>query len=310
MLINRSKHSIAGLMTTRGSFTPKQVGRALGVSEASVKRWCDRGLIAAERTGGGHRRILLASVIRFLRQEGRPLVSADVLGLPAGAGDSDRLVLRGGSEMFAALESGDEDRAHRAALNLYLGGRSVTQICDEELASSFHRLGVGWEHGETEVYQERRACEICHHLLYGFRGFLPSVSPDAPLALGGTLSDDPYALATAMVEVCLRENGWMAESYGTGLPGETFAAAIRHRRPRLVWLSVSSIASEAAFLRQYETVVEAVEELGVALVVGGRALDDALRREMSYATFCQTFAHVVSFATSFLPSSSGRVSAA
>jgi MerR family transcriptional regulator, light-induced transcriptional regulator len=63
--------------------TPKQVARAIGVSEASLKRWCDKGLIHSVRTAGGHRRLPLADVMSFLRKSGHPLVSPEVLGLPA-----------------------------------------------------------------------------------------------------------------------------------------------------------------------------------------------------------------------------------
>jgi predicted site-specific integrase-resolvase len=29
----------------RGLLTPKQVARAIGVSESSLKRWCDKGVL-------------------------------------------------------------------------------------------------------------------------------------------------------------------------------------------------------------------------------------------------------------------------
>ncbi len=43
--------------------TPKQVGRALDVSESSLKRWCDNGEIATQYTAGGHRRIALTAML-------------------------------------------------------------------------------------------------------------------------------------------------------------------------------------------------------------------------------------------------------
>src|ERR671913_90085 len=36
--------------------TSKEAARVLGVSEASVKRWADSGLLPMEKTAGGHRR--------------------------------------------------------------------------------------------------------------------------------------------------------------------------------------------------------------------------------------------------------------
>jgi excisionase family DNA binding protein len=36
--------------------TSEEAARVLGVSEASVKRWAERGLLPTEKTAGGHRR--------------------------------------------------------------------------------------------------------------------------------------------------------------------------------------------------------------------------------------------------------------
>jgi MerR family transcriptional regulator, light-induced transcriptional regulator len=57
--------------------SPKQVARALGVSESSLKRWCDQGLIATVRTAGGHRKMASAEVMRYIREHNLPLVSPE-----------------------------------------------------------------------------------------------------------------------------------------------------------------------------------------------------------------------------------------
>ena len=63
--------------------TPKDLADALGVSESSLKRWCDRGLIPMVRTAGGHRKLPISGVLSFLRETQHELVSPELLGLPA-----------------------------------------------------------------------------------------------------------------------------------------------------------------------------------------------------------------------------------
>ncbi len=63
--------------------SPNQAARAMGVSESSLKRWCDQGLIKLVRTAGGHRKLSRADVLRFIRERDQPLASPEVLGLPA-----------------------------------------------------------------------------------------------------------------------------------------------------------------------------------------------------------------------------------
>ena len=66
--------------------TPKQVALAIGVSEASLKRWCDKGLLPFSRTPGGHRRLPISGVMQFVRKTGQSLVEPAVIGLPATIG--------------------------------------------------------------------------------------------------------------------------------------------------------------------------------------------------------------------------------
>jgi len=272
------------------------VAQALGVSEASLKRWCDKGLLNVVRTAGGHRRLPINGVMQFIRQQGHEIVRPEVLVLPPATCHIDAALDRVRDLIRAALEAGDGDRCRRLLFNLYLSGHPTREICDKVIAPAFHDIGDRWSHGDVEVYEERRGVEICMRALYELRAALPTVPADAPVAFGATLEGDPYTLPTTMVEVALREDGWQAMSYGIGHPAETLCAAFREVRPRLFWLSASAVRSEAEFLPQYHRIYAEAADCGVAVAVGGRALTDALRREMRFSAHCDTIGHLIDFA--------------
>lgn len=286
--------------------TPKQVANALGVSEASLKRWCDKGLLPVTRTAGGHRRLPIDGVMSFLRASGRELVHPEVLGLPPATGKSPAATNRTRQLFREALEKGDEEACRRLVVNLYLSGHKVSDICDDVIAPAFHDIGDRWEHGETEVYEERRAVELSTRLLFELRSLLPRPGQAAPGAIGGTLQDDPYTLPTKMVELALHEAGWRAQSLGIGHPADTLETAIERIRPRLFWLSVSTMRDAASFVEAYGKLSASAEHTGVAIVVGGRALAPEIRQRIRYASYCDRLGHLIAFANAIRSTSSGR----
>ena len=284
-----------------GGISPKQVARALGVSEASVKRWADRGLLPATRTPGGHRRLPLSGVLEFLRQSAHPLVRPEVLGLPAASGKGGVTLERARADVQSALEAGDEERLRTRIFDLFLARHSVSEIGDRLIAPAFHELGCRWQHGALEIFQERRAGEICARVLLELRRALPPPPAAGPRALGGTLEGDPYFLPSLLVETCLRQQGWHADALGVGLPGTTLAAAVRQVRPRLLWVSVSTLATIPDFFRQFDDLYETATGMGAAVVVGGRALTEEVRLRLRYSAHCDGLGHLVEFTRSLHP---------
>ncbi len=281
------------------SFSPKQAARAIGVSEASLKRWCDQGLLVAQRTVGGHRRLSLAEVLNFLRDTKRELVRPEILGLPAVVGQGKTTIDRALAQTVSALVAGDEDLLRQLFFNLYLAKIPIREICDRVIAPAFQRIGHQWQDGRLEIYRERRACEICARALLELRTLLPAPPTMAPLAIGATISGDTYQLPTLMVELALRELGWNAQSYGTGIPFATAGAALQEVKPRLFWLSVSTIQVVDEFLSEYEKFEAIAAAVDTSIVVGGRALTKTIRRKMRYAAYCDGLGHLASFIRAF-----------
>ncbi len=286
--------------------TPRQVARAIGVSDASLKRWCDKGLIASIRTVGGHRRLPLDAVVKFLRDNGHCLIRPEILGLPSTTGTGKTVIDRAAEQFRDALEAGDEERAHRIAVDLYLARQPLFQVFDQVVAPAFHALGARWQHGEIDVYQERRGVEICSRLLHVFRMMLPPPAPEAPRAIGGAPEGDPYALPTAMVELTLREAGWRADSLGIGLPVASIIAALRTYRPRLVWLSVSSSNNSERLIPEIQALYDAASECRAALVIGGRAISDQARAQLRFSACCDRVTHLRAFVDALHPPTNGQ----
>lgn len=285
--------------------SPKQVARALGVSESSLKRWCDQGVLASTKTSGGHRRLALDVVLRFVQKSGRQLAHPELLGLPARTGTGTRTLSAAQDDLLQALLAGDEASCRQIVFDTHLAKIPLSRIFDEIVAPAFRRIGEAWACGQAYVYQERRAVETFARVLHALRQSLGAPAVGTPLAIGGAPPPDSYSLATGMVELVLRENGWAAQSLGSGLPFDTLVAAVQQMQPRLLWLSVSHLADEARFLREYTDFYEQVRTQ-VLVVVGGRALHESLRRQMQFAAYCDTLQHLAGFASAALAMTSAK----
>lgn len=279
--------------------SPKQVARAIGVSESSLKRWCDQGLIETVRTAGGHRKMQTADVLRFVRENGHALVSPEVLGLPPASELAELGLSRGKPRLVDALLSGDELLARQIVFDLYLARHSISVICDEVLAGAFREIGDRWACHDAEVYQERRSCEICLRILFEIRKIQPPADGHWT-ATGGTIEGDLYSIPSTMAELVLRESGFRATALGTSIPVASLIKAVHETKPKLFWLSVSHIREDIDFIPRFAELSHACRVTGTALVVGGRALTDDLRQRMSYSAYCDTMQHMEGFARALI----------
>jgi methanogenic corrinoid protein MtbC1 len=201
-------------------------------------------------------------------------------------------------EFREALASGDESACRQILREQIESGSSASEAAECLITDAMQGLGKAWQQHGLDPYQERRGCDICIRLINELRRQIPELPSDAPYAFGGTPSGDPYQLPTAMVELALREIGWNAVSIGSNLPLKSFQQAAHDQPPRLVWLSVSAVEDAESFIDQENQLADLLGE-SVPLVVGGRALTDAIRPRLKYTAHCDSVGHLVELAAMF-----------
>lgn len=275
--------------------SPKQVARALGVSESTMKRWCDDGHIRTIRTAGGHRKVQTSDAIQFARKQGLTFVTPEILGLPPAGIEADPQTA---ALMLAeALLKGDDLLSRQLVLNLALNNQSLAGLFDNVIAQAFVEIGDRWACREADVYQERRGCDVILRILAEISATL--ASPSGTLtAFGGTATGNSYSIQTAMAEIVLRDCGFSARSLGTGIPFESLVRAVHELRPDLFWLSAAFIADESEFLIGMEALSAACREVKSAFVIGGRDLTSRLREQIPDATYCENMQQLTALARS------------
>jgi excisionase family DNA binding protein len=253
--------------------TTKELAVAIGVSESSIKRWIDAGLIRAARTVGGHRRIPRPEAIRFIRETGAAVTEPAVLGLTDLAGLEAEALPPGreAETLQRYLVEGAAGRARGLVQSLYLSGWSVAAIVDGPMRTAMHEIGALWRHDDAGIFLEHRATDISKQALVQLR-LTFAADEGGPVAVGGAPEGDPYALPSLAAATVLAAEGFDAVNLGPQTPLPALAGAAQRLRPALAWLAVSSAPAAE---RLATTVVDLAHELaplGVTLVVGGREL--------------------------------------
>ena len=270
----------------------RDAAELLGVGESTVKRWVDQGHLPAERTLGGHRKILISELARFAEQRNLPRARlAPYLRQTQPSALIDPASLT--ESFYTALLGSDGNQVHEVLQSARAQGLTVSQIGDQIVMPAMTRVGHGWETGNVDIYQEHRGTQRCLAALQTLRASLPVPRPTAPLAIGGGPERDHYLLANLLIELTLRELGWNVENVGPNTPLASLAQAVRDRRPRLVWLSCSHLYDPERFIAEYTLLYQAGRETGATLMLGGRAIDEKIRRRIPLSRFGDTLQHLV-----------------
>jgi excisionase family DNA binding protein len=278
-----------------------QAARSLGVSVSTVKRWVDEGVLPAQKTAGGHRKLLRAEVLALARKGVVPNVDVAELVLPVGRRERvDMAHLR--QSLLGAILRGDTSEVRALVRRAYDAGLFLETLADAVLSPVMERIGHEWETANIDVWQEHRGTLSVAAALFDLHAEISQrAERQRPIAVGGAPEGDPYVLASLLAQLVLIDAGWEAINLGPNTPLASFADAIRQLRPRLVWLSVSHLADSAAFIRNFGVLQAAAAESGVAVVVGGRALVEPVRSRLPYTSHGDGLTHLAAFARTVHP---------
>lgn len=275
--------------------SPKEVAAALGVSESTVRRWVDGGVINVSRTAGGHRRIRVSDAIQYARSARMPLVRPDVMDLPHAP--TDGAATDESESLFAALHAGDVQRARGLVLAWYMDGRSIASICDGPMRLAMQRLGELWQHDEAGIYIEHRATETCMSILHELRVLMPPVDDDAPVAVGAAPALDPYLLPSLAASTTLTSLGWRAINLGADTPLAPLGQLAIDGEARLAWLSISTVEARQSLTGEFASFARALRENLITLTVGGRESSDLPVAGHENIHVLESMAELAAFAT-------------
>src|SRR5918994_2101603 len=104
------------------------VAASLGVSVSTIKRWIDQGVLPAQRTAGGHRRLWASDVVRAVQSRALPQRDLSLLGWDASSAPSVATLC---AELHDSMKRGDTSDVRRVIQVAYGSGLGAARLADE-----------------------------------------------------------------------------------------------------------------------------------------------------------------------------------
>ncbi len=284
-------------MTELKCLTTKEVARLCRISDATVKRWEDAGLLKSERTRGGHRRFRAEEIVRFQREQN--------LGLKQCHGDESVTMAttrRRGDKNFSssaclhALVAGCEEAVANILISAYLEGKTLPEIFDEVVCVAMCQIGELWFKGEISVTQEHLATRAACSALYKLRHTLPVPKMTDKLAMCCAVEGDFHELPTHLVQMTIENEGWEVMNFGANTPLYSLAEEVVQHAPQIICIAATIISDVERLSRDYKIFTEQISKLKIPILIGGKAFkDEQIRQRFPAQIYAQSFAETAEF---------------
>lgn len=258
------------------TLSPRDLARALGVGESSVKRWIDDGKLPAAKTAGGHRRVELVDALRFIRDGRREIADPTLLGLatPDSLDLTDAEAVR--QAYIEALEAGDAEATTSIACQLATLGGDVPAVLDDPLWAAFRDIRGRCNHPSEECVTLHRAQANCIEAARRLAELADPAEPSAPLGLAADIGYEIDGMACHLAETVFAHARFRTTQVGYGVPAEVAGGAIKRVRPAVVWLSANGAfkVDTADVATVAKTIAAEAAAHGARLVISGDAMPD------------------------------------
>ena len=246
--------------------TTRQAARLLNVSEATIKRWADDGVLKSEKTIGGHRRFGIESigqlrgqrnlhgeataVAKVVKKKTKPLPSPD---------DFLRLIL-----------AGDELETGAVLVDAYLAHHSLDSIFETTVTQAMHSIGNLWLEGSVTVAEEHLATRVVHAAIQKLRTVVPH-KPNGLSAICCATEGELHELVVHLVAVILESKGWKVINLGANTPLFSLQKMVSKQRPQLVCISAHEILNVDRAATEFAQLSRVAAKLETKIVLGGEA---------------------------------------
>jgi len=254
------------------------VARLFNVTETTVKRWANDGMLKCMKTPGGHRKYEMKHVVEFAqRVQLEPACALSLSDQDALAQTIQVAIL---TRDFAALQrvfiekALSPDKCDLFLLFSYLYQHQIElwEIYDLIIAPGMMEIGERWARGDVKICQEHRASYETLDALAKLQAQI-HVKPATGLSVvcacpGNELHEIGLRCAASLFE----SEGWLTHYLGARTPFEDIVYAVEELHPTTVCISRTVSFTDDAEREACDRMLRTVLASGVTILLGGKVL--------------------------------------
>lgn len=252
-----------------------QVAQLLQVTESTIKRWADEGLLACIKTPGGHRKFELSEITRFAEGQGMRLAGGTPP--PLSQDQLDQLQLGIHAQNYHRVadvfleEALQADREGLYQLLLYVTKHHIrfATIADEVIRPALVRIGEQWHQGSLDISQEHLASMAIREALVRLAPDLHRKASNGLTAVCACAEGELHEIGLRCTAYALELDGWNVHYIGANTPYETLATFVKASKPHLVCVSFSIVRHRNEILDGMSIISGAARPAGAKILVGG-----------------------------------------
>ncbi len=265
------------------SYSTTELAKMWDVSESTIKRWADAGMLKCRKTVGGHRKFDLEGVNEFQAKTGlfpckfsiencQEHVAREIARIESLIAVSDFSTLK---DTYRQAALGGRCDLTSTMLRLATQqGISFIDIIEKIIRPAMMEIGEMWRAGKVQVYEEHLATFATIQALSEPSATLSENSDPDQIAIVGCSESEIHQMASLIVGRVLEEAGWSVIDMGPHTPLFSFADAINRLKPGLVCISITMIDNLERAARDYDVLRRAASANNTKIILGGKALSD------------------------------------
>ncbi len=276
------------------------VARLFDVTETTVKRWADEGVLRCQKTPGGHRRFAIRCIVEFAEKNNlEPIGALDL-------SDHDGLALRIQAAVleraFAQLVHAFVEKAlspDRCDLFHYLSYLyehrfQVWEIFDEVVRPGMCEIGSRWQRGDIGINHEHRASYEILDAMAKLQSQIMVKPPNGKAALLACVGEEPHEIGLRCISYLLESEGWSTHYLGARMPVKAIVGAVQDLKPSLICLSVTQMVEQWDWVDEVRQLTRSLCK-GCHIILGGRAIGEQEFHPNPFDAICSTSRELLEF---------------